>query len=299
MCIRDRVFSDQKPIGAVLVEAGLVSIHQVELALQEQQTSKLRIGEILASNGWITQETVDFFADKWSKVLKEVEKKPLPFYLNKAGLLDEKQINAILGLQKLKTEKVRFHNLVSEEGYLSRQTVDFFISSLYNIHKSRKISAYQPYEVLRSYIKGKRNFTRIDLSKTSLAGLSLKEIKLDGSNLRGTDLSRVNLSDSSLIRVNLNLSNLNKAVLSRANCSNSFLAGADFQEAHLDQVNFSRAILKGANFQAAYLARVDFSGADLTAAKFDLNYPYEVFYDQATIFDSGIESQLVGWNKKK
>jgi len=295
---KDSVFSGKKPLGAVLVEAGLVSLHQVELALQEQQTNKLRIGEILACHDWIKLETVDFFAEKWSEVLKEAEKKPLPFYLNKAGLLDEKQINIILGLQKLKTEKVRFHNLVSEQGYLSRKTVDFFISSLYNIYKPRQISACQPYEILRSYIKGKRNFTRIDLSKTSLTGLSLKEIKLDGSNLRETDLSRVNLSDSSLIRVNLNLSNLNKAVLSKANCSNSFLTRADLREAHLEQVNFSGAMLKGANFQSAYLARADFSGADLTAAKFKLNYPYEVFYDEATILDSGIESQLVGWIKK-
>ncbi len=295
---QDSVFPAKKPLGVVLIEAGLVSIHQVELALQEQETSTERIGEILSRHGWIKQQTVDFFAEKWSKVLEEKKKKPLPYYLNKAGLLDKEQINTILELQKLKPEKVRFHNLVSEQGYLSQKTVDFFLACLYNIHKPRQISVYQPYEILRKYIQGQRSFTRVDLSKSSLAGLSLKEIKLDGSNLREADLTRVNLSESSLIRVNLNLSNLNKAILTRANCSNSFFTGANLREAHLEQANFSGTILKGADFQEAYLAKVDFSGADLTAAKLNLNYPYEVFYDESTIFDSGIKSQLVGWKKK-
>ncbi|WP_299404924.1 NAD(P)-binding domain-containing protein [Acaryochloris sp. IP29b_bin.148] len=47
-------------LGEHLVEAGLVSQTQVDQALQEQLTSDQRLGEILASHGWITPKTVEY-----------------------------------------------------------------------------------------------------------------------------------------------------------------------------------------------------------------------------------------------
>ncbi|MGD1918815.1 MAG: hypothetical protein ACFCAD_07950 [Pleurocapsa sp.] len=49
----------KKPIGQILIEAGLISINQIEVALQEQKYNDLRIGEILVLHGWIQQHTVD------------------------------------------------------------------------------------------------------------------------------------------------------------------------------------------------------------------------------------------------
>ena len=57
----------EKPLGEILVEAGLVSLAQIEIALQEQSQSNLKIGEILALHGWIKQETADFFCRKMGK----------------------------------------------------------------------------------------------------------------------------------------------------------------------------------------------------------------------------------------
>ena len=44
--IDDRASSyfSQKPIGEILIEAGLIPIHQLEIALQEQKQTGLRIG---------------------------------------------------------------------------------------------------------------------------------------------------------------------------------------------------------------------------------------------------------------
>ncbi len=49
-----------KPLGQILVEAGLISMSQIELALKEQKQTNLKIGEILTLHGWIKQETADF-----------------------------------------------------------------------------------------------------------------------------------------------------------------------------------------------------------------------------------------------
>lgn len=42
MTIKD---STNKPLGQILIESGIIPISQIELALQEQQHSSLKIGE--------------------------------------------------------------------------------------------------------------------------------------------------------------------------------------------------------------------------------------------------------------
>jgi len=53
-----------KPIGIYLVEAGLVTSAQVEIALNEQKHSGRRLGEILVSHGWVEQPTIDYLMEK-------------------------------------------------------------------------------------------------------------------------------------------------------------------------------------------------------------------------------------------
>lgn len=48
------------PMGHYLVEAGLLSIAQVEMILRDQEYTELRFGEIAALRGWVKQETVEF-----------------------------------------------------------------------------------------------------------------------------------------------------------------------------------------------------------------------------------------------
>lgn len=289
-------FSDrQQPIGQTLIEAGLISLGQIELALKEQQECGWRIGKILVSHGWIEPETVDFFCDRWCEILQEPKKKPLVYYFQEAYLLNKKQIEALLRLQKLKHQKVRFHRLAVEQGYLKQRTVDFFLSYLFDIYDPKSISVAKPYEVLSRYSQGIKDFAGIDLQQSPLMGISLQGITLDGSNLSQVDLSRANLSSSSLIRVNLNRANLTKAILTEANLSQAFLKEANLREACLERANLEAVKLEAADLQSSYLAQASFAGADLTGAKLPPDYPYEVYYDRHTIFDADFNPQLKGW----
>lgn len=53
-----------KPLGRHLVEAGLLHSSQVEVALRDQQQTRMRFGEILAARGWVKQQTIDYLMRK-------------------------------------------------------------------------------------------------------------------------------------------------------------------------------------------------------------------------------------------
>lgn len=286
-----------KPIGEILIEAGLIPIHQLEIALEEQKHTNLKVGQILVLHGWIKQDTVDFFVEQWPQLIESTEKQPLVYYFQQAKLLTDEQVKAIARLQKLKHKKTRFHHLAVEQGYLKRSTVDYFLAHLFNIYNPKAISVTKPYEVLKKYAKGETNFREINLSKAPLMSISLKEVILDGSNLRKADLCKANLSYSSLVKTNLKQVNFTKAVLTEVNFTNSCLTQAIFQEAHLEKANFQSAILHEVDFQSAYLAQANFAGADLNKAKLPLDYPYDVYYDNETTFDRDFNPQQVGWKK--
>jgi hypothetical protein len=54
----------KKVIGHYLVESGLLTTVQIELVLSEQQKNPIRIGELIAKKGWISQHTIDFLAER-------------------------------------------------------------------------------------------------------------------------------------------------------------------------------------------------------------------------------------------
>lgn len=53
-----------KRLGNYLVDAGLLTPSQIEVALADQQLTGLRLGEVLARRGWIKEETVEYFMKK-------------------------------------------------------------------------------------------------------------------------------------------------------------------------------------------------------------------------------------------
>jgi glycosyltransferase involved in cell wall biosynthesis len=53
-----------KPIGSYLVEAGLLSQSQIDVALGEQKATGNRLGEVLVKRGWIKEETIEYFMQK-------------------------------------------------------------------------------------------------------------------------------------------------------------------------------------------------------------------------------------------
>ncbi|MGF1590245.1 MAG: pentapeptide repeat-containing protein [Pleurocapsa sp.] len=286
-----------RPLGEILIEAGLITASQIEFALQLQANSNLRVGEILASHNWIKQQTADFFAENWTKLLAQKQKEPLIYYFRQAGLLDEQQIAQLLKEQQQQAKPTRFHRLAVERGYLKQITVDFFLASIFNIYNTNVFSFAKPYEILSRYNKGETNFRRTELSKAPLMGVSLKGIQLDGSNLREANLTSCNLSESSLIQTNLALVNLVKAILIKVNFERANLCQANLREAHLKEANFTKANLQGADLREAYLFRTVFAGADLRESKLPTEYTYEVYYDSETIFDHNFQPEQVGWKQ--
>jgi hypothetical protein len=54
-----------KRLGSYLVDAGLVTLAQIDVALNDQAfMDDMRIGDILVTRGWIKQQTLDFVIDK-------------------------------------------------------------------------------------------------------------------------------------------------------------------------------------------------------------------------------------------
>ncbi len=125
-----------KLLGIILQEASLVSMPQIQLALQDQTCyPDLRLGEIVAMRGWLKQETADFFAQNWFELLKQRAKKPLGYYLQQSALLEEKHIETILEEQRI--TGVRFGSIAVLQGLLKPQTLDFFLMHLFPIEYSK------------------------------------------------------------------------------------------------------------------------------------------------------------------
>ncbi|AFY37337.1 hypothetical protein Lepto7376_0964 [[Leptolyngbya] sp. PCC 7376] len=166
------------PLGQLLVQAGLVSEDQVQLALQNQSIpgyEDFRIGEILALRGWIKQETCDFFAIRWNNILQSLKiknkQKKIGYYLLEAGLLTEEQVTSILRIQQ-KNKKL-FGQIAVTQGYLKQQTVDFFVKYLSSAKRN---------EIVRddSLERAERYFKLRDLQG---AMLELREVlRRDGNN---------------------------------------------------------------------------------------------------------------------
>jgi glycosyltransferase involved in cell wall biosynthesis len=57
-------YAEVKPLGNYLVEAGLVTQKQVEVALAEQEVIQMRLGEILVQRGWINKQTIEYLMEK-------------------------------------------------------------------------------------------------------------------------------------------------------------------------------------------------------------------------------------------
>ncbi|WP_297061619.1 hypothetical protein [Thermosynechococcus sp. M3746_W2019_013] len=116
-------------IGELLLKAGLITSGQLQVALMEQgMYANLRLGEILALHGWLSQETIDFFVEEWPKLAQDKEKRPIGFYLKKAGLLTEEQINQILKEQW--QASYRFGALAVLNGWVKQETVNFFLEHI-------------------------------------------------------------------------------------------------------------------------------------------------------------------------
>lgn len=122
-------------LGELLTEAHLISRDQLEVALLEQSLyPEQRLGEILATQGRISQETADFFAERWPEILQEASHAPrkhLGEYLLEAGLLSSKQVTEILEEQQNGGLWQRFGAVATLKGWIAVTTIDFFLCNLF------------------------------------------------------------------------------------------------------------------------------------------------------------------------
>jgi hypothetical protein len=56
--------SGYKPLGAYLVEAGLLSDAQVTVALTDQDLTSMSFGEIVVTRGWVKEQTIEYLMQK-------------------------------------------------------------------------------------------------------------------------------------------------------------------------------------------------------------------------------------------
>lgn len=117
-------------LGEILKQAGLISDTQINIALSLQQNAehKAKIGEIIANNGWLAQETVDFFAEYLPKLGPVLPRQPIGYYLKKARLLNDEQINLILAEQR--HNKLRFGEIAIDQGWIKPETVELIMNYL-------------------------------------------------------------------------------------------------------------------------------------------------------------------------
>ena len=85
--------------------------------------------EILALRGWIKQDTADFFVQEWHRLISGRREHPLGFYFQRAGLLTEQDIKAILIEQHQLS--LRFGDTAIKKGLVNPNTVNFFIQNLF------------------------------------------------------------------------------------------------------------------------------------------------------------------------
>lgn len=132
-------FTNHGLLGEILSNAGLISSSQVQIALIDQKNYQdLKLGEILALRGWIEQKTADFFAEDWKILIKQPAQYPLGYYLEKSGLLTEKQIASILKEQKQLW--IKFGHIAILQGYIEQNTLDFFLDNLFTYTSSESSS---------------------------------------------------------------------------------------------------------------------------------------------------------------
>ena len=53
-----------KRLGGYLVEAGLLSPGQIDVALNDQKLTGMRFGDILVTRGWVKQQTIEYLMQK-------------------------------------------------------------------------------------------------------------------------------------------------------------------------------------------------------------------------------------------
>ncbi|MEM9567946.1 MAG: WecB/TagA/CpsF family glycosyltransferase, partial [Cyanobacteria bacterium P01_E01_bin.34] len=118
-----------------MMRAGLLTEEQLNVARSQQQDyPHLTLAEIVSVRGWLTKQTVNFFIERLPSLQHDMRQQPLGDYLVAAGLIDSTQL-AVLLLERQsdahrREEQQCIGGLAVQHGWLTRQTVDFFLTEV-------------------------------------------------------------------------------------------------------------------------------------------------------------------------
>ena len=70
-----------KRLGSYLIDAGLLTSAQIEVALADQQLAGIRLGEVLVRRGWIKEGTVEYFMRKVVEPERQASSRQAEAYL--------------------------------------------------------------------------------------------------------------------------------------------------------------------------------------------------------------------------
>ncbi|UZQ56116.1 hypothetical protein OOK60_08705 [Trichothermofontia sichuanensis B231] len=117
---------NRQPLGAWLVEAGLLTPYQVKVALVDQQYEpRYRFGEVLLSRAWIKVTTLEFFLHLERAFTPEFHRLKLGQRLQVAGLVGETEIQAAIAQQQ-QQRQLRLGQILCRQGLIQPKTADFF-----------------------------------------------------------------------------------------------------------------------------------------------------------------------------
>ncbi len=61
-----------KRLGSYLIDAGLLTQSQVDVALSDQEATGLRFGDIIVERGWIKKQTLEYLCRKVIELEREI-----------------------------------------------------------------------------------------------------------------------------------------------------------------------------------------------------------------------------------
>jgi UDP-N-acetylglucosamine transferase subunit ALG13/anti-anti-sigma regulatory factor len=127
------------PIGFTLQRAGLISPEQlVQVREIQAQSHHVLFGEVLVERGWLSQQTVDFFAERLPKLVNLRDQLPESHYLELSGLVDPDSL-ALLKQEQRQNNQSLF-DLAVYRGVLTETTAEF-LRELLGLSPSRRRSS--------------------------------------------------------------------------------------------------------------------------------------------------------------
>jgi hypothetical protein len=63
---------ESKRLGGYLIDAGLLTPYQVDVALQDQESTGMRFGDIIVERGWVKKQTIEYIVRKIIELEREI-----------------------------------------------------------------------------------------------------------------------------------------------------------------------------------------------------------------------------------